>query len=381
MDPGSNSSRGSLVTLHTLGYPHHSAVASRPRARQSLVAAAREALVGATSSRPLVLLLDDLHWVDPASIDLLRALARQVAAFPMLLLVTYRADEVTRGHPLYTLLPVLVREARIARLTLRPLDLQGVAALVAARYPLLGADAGRLVTYLDRRAEGNPFFIGELLYALEESGLLRPPGVGERVWALGDLAQAHLSSLVRQVIDGRAARLGEAARGLLAVAAAIGQDVPLRLWAAVAVAEEDALPPVVEAALEARLLLARMIDRAGALRPRARPRGPLRGHPAAAPRAPAPTDRRGPGRRARPRPRRRRVPLPARRRRASGRVACPGGGPRLRRLGVAVGGPALRGRAGTAGRGGWPGGARLAAFPPRADAPVRRSPAVAPGSR
>ena len=68
-----------------------------------------------------MILLDDLHWADTASLDLLRFVARQLAAVPILLLVTYRTDEVTRQHPLYRLLPVLVREALAVRIDLSPL--------------------------------------------------------------------------------------------------------------------------------------------------------------------------------------------------------------------------------------------------------------------
>jgi len=222
----------------------------------ALFAGVRDHLAALAARRPVVLLLDDLHWADPASLDLLRFVGRRLTDIPLLLLATYRADEVTPRHPLYSLLPLLVREGRAARLALRPLDLPGVAALVAARYALTDADAARLVAYLDRRAEGNPFFVGELLRALEESGLLGPPGPDAHRWALGDLAGARLPSLVRQVIDGRAARLGEGARGLLTVAAAIGQAVQLPVWATVTGVGEAVLLSAVEAALEARLLAA-----------------------------------------------------------------------------------------------------------------------------
>jgi len=217
-------------------------------------AAMHAVLATLAAHRPLALLLEDLHWADPASLDLLRFVGRQLTDIPLLLLATYRADEVTPRRPLYPLLPLLVREGRAARLALPPLDLPDVAVLVAAHYALTEADAARLVAYLDRRAEGNPFFIGELLRALEESGLLRPPGSDAHRWTLGDLAGARLPSLVRQVIDGRAARLGEEARGLLTIAAAIGQEVRLPLWATVAGMGEEVLLPTVEAALEARLL-------------------------------------------------------------------------------------------------------------------------------
>ncbi|MGN6359768.1 MAG: helix-turn-helix transcriptional regulator [Thermomicrobiales bacterium] len=221
--------------------------------RPALFRRARLALAEATARCPLALLLDDLHWADPASLDLLRSLARHAAALPLFLVATYRADELTRGHPLYALLPALVRETAALRLALPPIGLQSVAALIRARYPLPEADTERLVAYLDRRAEGNPFFIGELLRALEEGGLLRLLDHHSSTWMLGDLALARLPSLVRQVIDGRAARLGEAARELLAVAAILGQAVSLGHWAALAGVLVEDLLPVIEAASVARL--------------------------------------------------------------------------------------------------------------------------------
>src|SRR5690242_7489052 len=106
-------------------------------ASQAAIIARVQAYTAALAARqPLILLLDDLHWADPSSLDLLRVLARDLAGLPLLLLVTYRSDDLTRRHPLYALLPVLVREARAARLALRPLDDAAVRALVADRYAL-----------------------------------------------------------------------------------------------------------------------------------------------------------------------------------------------------------------------------------------------------
>ncbi len=67
------------------------------------------------TQRPLLLVLDDLHWFDQASLDFFRYLARQVASQRILLVATYRSDELHRRHPLYTLLPLLVREASAER--------------------------------------------------------------------------------------------------------------------------------------------------------------------------------------------------------------------------------------------------------------------------
>jgi len=219
---------------------------------QAALFAAAHAYLGAVGVRqPLVVLLDDLQWADTASLDLLRVLGRQLADVPLLLLVTYRADELTRRHPLSRLLPLLVREARATRVAVRPLREADLRAL-AGRYALPPADVDRLAAYLHSRAEGNPLFAGELLRTLEEDGaLLRRAGDG---WALGPIAATGVPPLLRQVIDARVDRLGEAARELLTVAAVVAQAVPLALWQAVAGADEDALLATVERAVGAGLL-------------------------------------------------------------------------------------------------------------------------------
>ena len=244
--------------LHTLGdLPPLSAPLATdqtgpPIASQAaLFARARDYLAAAAARRPLVLLLDDLHWADPASLDLLRYLARQAAALPLLLVAAYRPEDVTRRHPLYALLPALVREAAPLRLDLPRLAPEDVRALVRARHPLDERDEARLLAFLEQRAEGNPFFLGELLRTLEEEGTLRRDMTG---WQLGDLAGLRVPRLLRQVIEGRLDRLGDEDQRLLAVAAVIGQEVPLDLWAAVAEADEGALLDVAERASEARLV-------------------------------------------------------------------------------------------------------------------------------
>ncbi len=201
--------------------------------------------------QPLVVLLDDLHWADPASLDLVRFIARALSSRPLLLIGTYRTNEITDRHPLYTLLPVLIRESNADRLDLQPLPEGAVRALVTARYHLREPDTTRLVTYLQERAEGNPFFLHELLHTLEEEAALN---AGEGRWTLDERLPMHVPMLVRQVIGRRLAHLGDDAQHLLGIAAVIGQEVPLALWAIVAAVDEEALLAAIEQATEARLL-------------------------------------------------------------------------------------------------------------------------------
>ncbi len=119
-------------------------------------------LLALSTQQPVVLLLEDLHWADPASLDVLRFLARQVADVPLCILATYRSDALTPRHPLYRLLPLLVREAHGARLDLRPLTERDLETLVAMRFRLDTGDTQRLLAYLHARTQGNPFFFEEI---------------------------------------------------------------------------------------------------------------------------------------------------------------------------------------------------------------------------
>jgi DNA-binding CsgD family transcriptional regulator len=217
----------------------------------ALFSEVRDCFAAVATRRPLILVIEDAHWADAASLDLLRALARAAAGWRALLVVTYRSDELSPDQPLYARLPALVREARAARVDLHPISGESVRALVRERYALPDADAARLAAYLQARGEGNPFFIGELLHTLVEERILRACADG---WVLGDLGAVRVPPLLQQVIGGRLARLGAEARGLLGIAAVIGQVVPLMLWSIVAGVDETALLPLVARAAAARLL-------------------------------------------------------------------------------------------------------------------------------
>ena len=208
-------------------------------------------LTGITRKDPIVLILEDLHWSDPASLELLRFVSRNLGGLHALLVVTYRDDEVTRQLPFYGLLPTLVRESGARRIELRRLGESAVREMVATGYGLPEADEGRLVSYLTDLTAGNAFFTIELLRTLEDELVLHQEGES---WVLEDPGGIRVPSLLRQIIEGRLERLGEETRGLLAVAAVIGQEVPFNLWHSVGDVSDDRLAEAIERALEARLM-------------------------------------------------------------------------------------------------------------------------------
>src|SRR5829696_3243269 len=213
----------------------------------------RDFLVALTAERPLVLVLEDLHWADSASLDLLRFIARGIDEMPFLLVATYRTEEVDRRHPLAALVPLLVREAPTERLGLRALDTTAARALVRARHTLTEAEVDRLAAYLIERTEGNALFLTELLRSLEEEQLIERIARGASAQAI---TQTPVPLLLRQIVDDRLSRLSDETAALLTIAAVAGQEVPLAVWGAVARTDEEILLAAAERAEAAHLVTA-----------------------------------------------------------------------------------------------------------------------------
>ncbi|AXE83558.1 helix-turn-helix transcriptional regulator [Streptomyces sp. Go-475] len=144
---------------------------------------------------PLLLVLEDLHWADQSSRDLLRfLLGRGVLRHRLAVFASYRADDLHRRHPLRPLLAELVRLPAVERLELRPLADSDVDRLVRAleRRPLPDATVRRIV----ERAEGNAFYAEELLAATDTEAGGVPSGLADvlliRFEQLSDTAQQVL---------------------------------------------------------------------------------------------------------------------------------------------------------------------------------------------
>ncbi len=124
-------------------------------------------LVEIARTRPLVVVVEDLHWSDDTTRAAVDRLARTAAGSSLLLVATYRSDDVGRGHPLRALLAELERSRLVTRIDLRRLDEGEVAQLASA---LLDADdAGLGLADLIERSDGVPFYVEELLGSLGSS--------------------------------------------------------------------------------------------------------------------------------------------------------------------------------------------------------------------
>ncbi len=208
-------------------------------------------LAAVSAKRTLVLILEDLHWADQASLDLLRVVARRCIELPLLLIATYRSDDLDRSPWLSQLLPVIVREARPERIDVRPLDREAVASMVAQRYEVTSDGQSLLVDYLMHRAGGNPFYTLELLRGLEQQDLLVATDSG---WEVNDIESLEVPLLLRQMIDARLARLDGKVQQNLMVGAVIGQHVPIDLWCKTLDVSEANIIRTIEQALQAQLI-------------------------------------------------------------------------------------------------------------------------------
>lgn len=147
---------------------------------------------------PVILLLEDLHWSDLATLDFLAALARRQNGGAVLAVATYRqADAVAHAHPVGALARELVHAGRSSELALTPFTREAIATYLAAR---LGGDECRpkLVNHLEQQCAGNPLFLGSLLDRLIESGAIETDAGG---WRLSASADALLPDLPQSLRD------------------------------------------------------------------------------------------------------------------------------------------------------------------------------------
>jgi ATP/maltotriose-dependent transcriptional regulator MalT len=147
---------------------------------------------------PTILVIEDLHWADEATLDVLKLLVRRIEGVRALILASYRDEELDRTHPLRLVLGELSSSPAVDRLRIDPLSPAAVATLAEPR----GVDPDELY----RKTEGNPFFVTEVLAAGED----------------------EIPDTVRDAVLARAARLSPAASALLEAAAVV--PPPVELW-------------------------------------------------------------------------------------------------------------------------------------------------------
>lgn len=201
---------------------------------------------------PLLVVLEDLHWVDEASIALLQHLARAIEQHSVVVLGTYRSDEVHRRHPLSGLVADLTRARLAVPIPIELLGTHQTDELVRAT--LDGAPIEReILDAIYARSEGNPFFAEELLRSLVESGTLTR-GSGD-AWERGSAVHLRLPETVRDLVLSRLERLGGSTRLTLAAASVIGSRFAYETLRLVRAIDEAALTADLRQAIDEQFLV------------------------------------------------------------------------------------------------------------------------------
>jgi tetratricopeptide (TPR) repeat protein len=219
--------------------------------RWRLLQAITSFLRNASTVQPLLILLEDLHWADRGTLDLLLHIARNLQGARILIVGNYRDIEVDRAHPLSGALADLRRAGSFHTIRLRGLTIDEVQRMMTnirgQDVPLSRAEL------IHRQTEGNPLFVQEVLrYLVEEGITVRRDG--RYALANPDQPEAGIPEGLRDVIGKRLNRLSAETNRTLSIAAVIGRDFDLQTLHGMSIAGDDELMNHLEEALRVGIL-------------------------------------------------------------------------------------------------------------------------------
>jgi DNA-binding CsgD family transcriptional regulator len=190
------------------------------RLHQALV----QLLAGLSAAQPLLFIIEDIHWCDDASLEFLSFLARRLSGQPLLLLLTYRDDEV--GTALDQFLAHLDRERLTTEFRLPRLTVETVGTMVRAIFEMERAPRNEFVDAIYNLSEGNPFFIEEMLKSLVASGDIF---ITDGKWGRKPLSELDIPRTVQVSLRQRLSQLTTEAQQMLSAAAVAGRHFDFTL--------------------------------------------------------------------------------------------------------------------------------------------------------
>lgn len=217
--------------------------------RFQLFDAVTQILTGLSRKFPLVLFIDDLQWADEGSAQLLAYVRRNTLDERILLIGSYRPEEVPAESPLAATLFDLNRVGRVDQIALGPLDPEEVRQLVKGVL-LCERVHPNLASILSERGNGNPFFIQELIFSLQQEGRIAVEGGEAVLRGSGVRLPGSMVHLIRR----RLARLSSPAREMLMKGSVLGRQLRPEVMAGMLGKEWDAILDMVDEALASRLL-------------------------------------------------------------------------------------------------------------------------------
>jgi DNA-binding CsgD family transcriptional regulator len=225
-------------------------VLSPEQERRRLFVALTHFLLGQAEQYPLVLSIEDLHWSDDASLEFLLYLVRYLRSRPLLLLLTYRGEEVYPA--LHHFLSALDRERAAVECSLTPLTIEEVHAMLRAIFQLKRPVRRDFLEALYGLTEGNPFFVEEVLKSLLAVGDIYFTG---RLWDRKPLGELQIPRSVSDAVQQRIGLLSEQAREMLELVAVVGRYVDFSLVQALTGQSEPEVFACIEILIAAQLLV------------------------------------------------------------------------------------------------------------------------------
>ncbi len=224
--------------------------------RRRLFQSIMETLSTLGRSQPVLVAIEDMHWGDEASLDLLLHLARRVDAQPIALALSYRNDEV--AAPLERLLAELDRTRVVTELPLARFSSAELATMVSAIFDG-GAPGGGFVATMFALTEGNPFFVEEVLKSLIIAGDVARRDDG--AWVARPLARIEAPRTAVEAVRRRLSALSVPARDIASIAAVIGRGFDFVLLQALTGHDERALLALIRELIHAQLVTEESSDR------------------------------------------------------------------------------------------------------------------------
>lgn len=204
------------------------------------------------AGRPVLITVEDLHWCDEASLEGLVFLMHRATNQPTLIVGTYRSDEV--DSRLRAWLAQLARERLVQEIALTPLSREEVEAMLHAIFTGNGEVPRELVTAVHDLAEGNPFYVEEILEALVASGDIRPAD-GAWQWNKRPMEEWRLPHSLHDAVQRRIVQLSPAAQEIVAQASVIGRRFDIRLLQQVARRDSSELLILLKELIAAQLVI------------------------------------------------------------------------------------------------------------------------------
>ncbi len=203
-----------------------------------------------TVQTPLVIVIEDLHWSDDTSLEFMLHFARQIASYPILLIMTYRNDEP--HPPLQHFLALLDRERLGIEFPLSRLSIDETKSMIRAVFNQSHPVSAEFLDVICELTEGNPFFTEEILKSLLTTGDLLYEKDG---WDRRAIVEVHIPRSIQDTVQRRMQRLSNDVREVISLAAVIGQRFDFTLLRDLTGRTEAELFQIIKSLIDAQLVV------------------------------------------------------------------------------------------------------------------------------